>query len=207
MSAEDQRIFGEAFAQRSGLSYRVVEAWLLHEQGPGSPSAPGSNNWLNIGYEDSGPNTEYWRIGHMESVKAGVESANWLARQSNFAGIIASRGRGDAAEAQAIIDSPWASSHYGHVSPAAFLSAASGVLNMGHGRARVNVGPVGVHGHTTAPGYRPVVNNTGNPQDHSQKTKVSGEQLGRHGSNFYSAVGAMRALTARHVPLRLPRRR
>jgi hypothetical protein len=120
-TAGDQKQFGEAFAAATGLSPAVVNAWLLHEQPPGSPATPGSNNWLNIQYTDSGPNATYFQIAKLSPRAAGRASAEWLRKQPGLSGILQSAGHGESAEVTAIEDSGWASSHYGNESPSAFL--------------------------------------------------------------------------------------
>lgn len=120
-TAGDQKAFGKAFASYTGLSLPVVEAWLLHEQPPGSPSEPGSNNWLNVQYTDSGPNAEYFNIAKLPPKAAAKATAEWLRQQPGLSGILASAGRGAAAEVAAIEGSGWASSHYGNESASAFL--------------------------------------------------------------------------------------
>jgi hypothetical protein len=197
------RAFGEAFARATGLSSTVVEAWLMHEQPAGEGATPGSNNWLNIGYEDSGPNSEYYRIAAMSPADAGVASAKWLARQSGLRGILASRGTGEENEAHAIVASGWASSHY-YWQPASAFLAEAGPLGMAHSRADPNASTVaGVSGSTEAPGFTPTVDTNENPKDRSPKIIGAGKLLGKHGSDFYTAVKAMQTLTARHLKLRV----
>jgi hypothetical protein len=115
-----QAQFGTYFAQYTGLDPSVVHAWLLHEQAPGSPATPGSSNWLNIGYTDAGPNASYWGIAKLPAKAAARASAAWL--KINQPSIAASAGQSPQAQAQAIIDSGWASSHYGYPSPQAWLN-------------------------------------------------------------------------------------
>lgn len=120
-TAGDQKAFGKAFAAATGLSIGVVEAWLLHEQPPGSPATPGSNNWLNVQYTDSGPNSTYFNIAKLSPAAAARATAEWLRKQPGLSSILQSAGHGEAAEVTAIEDSGWASSHYGNESPSAFL--------------------------------------------------------------------------------------
>lgn len=119
-TAGDQKAFGQALSKISGLDPGFVDHWLLHEQPPGSPATPGSNNWLNVQYTDSGPNAEYWRIANMNPQDAAAATWAWL--QQNQPGIAAAAGQGAAAQVQALEASGWASSHYGYQSPAAFLA-------------------------------------------------------------------------------------
>lgn len=120
-TAGDQKAFGQAFAADTGLNIHVVEAWLLHEQPPGSPATPGSNNWLNVQYTDSGPNSTYYDIAKLPPAQAARASAEWLRKQQGLSGILQAAGHGEAAEVTAIEDSGWASSHYGNESPSQFL--------------------------------------------------------------------------------------
>jgi hypothetical protein len=120
-TAGAQKTFGEEFAKLSGLNPSVVDAWLLHEQPAGSPSKPGSNNWLNIQYTDSGPNATYFQIAALPARQAAQASVEWLRKQPGLASILQAAGHGEAAEVTAIEDSGWASSHYGNESPSAFL--------------------------------------------------------------------------------------
>ena len=117
--------FAELLAQHTGMSTRVIRAWLNHEQG--ATSVEGGNNWLNV--ETGGPGGGTGPYGatakYVERLSldaAALFTAQWLAH--NQPSILESRGHGEAAEAQAIINSGWAESHYGYESPAAFLSAA-----------------------------------------------------------------------------------
>jgi hypothetical protein len=120
-TAGDQKTFGKAFAAATGLNIHVVEAWLLHEQPPGSPATPGSNNWLNVQYTDSGPNATYFNIAKLPAAAAGRASAEWLRKQPGLASILQAAGHGESAEVTAIEDSGWASSHYNNESPSSFL--------------------------------------------------------------------------------------
>jgi hypothetical protein len=108
----EQKLFATYFAGYTGLSLPVVEAWLLNEQPPGSPSKPGSNNWLNIGYTDAGPNSEYAPIASGRPQAAARASAEWL--KKNQPSILSSVGKSQVDQASAIINSNWASSHYGY---------------------------------------------------------------------------------------------
>jgi hypothetical protein len=109
-----QKIFARHFAADTGLSLGIVERWLLAEQPPGSPSAPGSNNWLNVQYTSSGPNAEYWRIARLPVRQAAAATAAWM--RKNQPSIAAAAGKGSAAEEAAIVNSGWAGSHYwGHL--------------------------------------------------------------------------------------------
>jgi hypothetical protein len=115
----DQKAFGQALAKLSGLSPAFINAWLLHEQPAGTPSAPGSNNWLNVGYTDSGPDSTYYSIAGLSPQAAAAATWQWL--QANQPSIAAAAGKSVAAQVEALEQSGWASSHYGNESPSAFL--------------------------------------------------------------------------------------
>lgn len=119
----NQKLFATYFAGYTGLSLPVVEAWLLNEQPPGSPSKPGSNNWLNIGYTDAGPNSEYSAIEGQSPQKAAKASAEWL--KKNQPSILSGVGKSQKTQAEGIINSNWASSHYGY-DVEKFLGVVSG---------------------------------------------------------------------------------
>lgn len=122
----EQKLFATYFAGYTGLSLPVVEAWLLNEQPPGSPSKPGSNNWLNIGYTDAGPNSEYAPIANGKPQAAAKASAEWL--KKNQPSILSSVGKSQVEQASSIINSDWASSHYGY-DVSKFLGIVSGGEN------------------------------------------------------------------------------
>lgn len=119
----EQKLFATYFAGYTGLALPVVEAWLLNEQPPGQPSKPGSNNWLNIGYTDAGPNSEYAPIASGKPQAAARASAEWL--KKNQPSILSSVGKSQVQQASAIINSDWASSHYGY-NVSKFLGIVSG---------------------------------------------------------------------------------
>jgi hypothetical protein len=121
-TAADQQAFGAALAKASGLDPQFVQAWLVHEQAPGSPSAPGSNNWLNIGAVSSNPSDwtpTYWAIAAMPATQAGQATAAWM--KQNQPSIMAAAGQGAAAQVTALENSGWAAGHYNFQSAIAFL--------------------------------------------------------------------------------------
>lgn len=105
--------FAQAFAYYSKLNGSVVIAWCLQEQPPGSPASVGSNNWLNIQYTDSGPNSTYYEIGKLDPTAAARASVEWM--KQNQPSIIAASKSGARAQAEAIVNSGWASSKYGGI--------------------------------------------------------------------------------------------
>lgn len=106
-----QKEFGDWLAKDTGLDRGVIEKWLLAEQPPGSPSKPGSNNWLNVQYTDSGPNATYYQIAKLSPRDAARATALWTAK--NQPSILRARGRSPAEQEAAIVNSGWASSKYG----------------------------------------------------------------------------------------------
>lgn len=118
----DQKTFGNTLAADTGLDPKFVQAWLLHEQPAGSPATPGSNNWLNVGYTDSGPTSTYWQIASMNATDAAHATAQWM--QQNQPSILAAAGKSAAAQVAALESSGWASSHYYYESAATFLGVA-----------------------------------------------------------------------------------
>lgn len=185
---QDQRLFGAYFAAATGLSPQVVGKWLAAEQGPGSAATPGSNNWLNIQYTDSGPNSTYFHIAHMDPRSAALASAQWLKQQSGLRGILAAAGKGVQAEARAIENSGWASSHYG-----GGLAAVPGypLPNIG-GRAGARTASLGGEGGV---GSAPVVP--------GQLSVAGGEGGGQAAALIGQALAALQAKPAQ-VPIGTP---
>lgn len=119
-----QRVFGSELARLTGLDTRLVGSWLLNEQSSGAARArerAGNNNWLNIGYTDSGQRgtgAGFWQ----DPVKAAEVSARWLRGEFSVPGfgraapgiVSFSRtaGKGLDAQVRALQQSGWASSGY-----------------------------------------------------------------------------------------------
>lgn len=117
-TAGTQTEFAKYFASYTGLAPRVVEAWLLQEQPPGSPAKPGSNDWLNI---ETGPHggsgvgsAEESYVAKLSPKAAAEYSASWL--KANQPSIAGAAGKGEKAQAEAIVNSGWAASKYGGIS-------------------------------------------------------------------------------------------
>lgn len=111
----EQKEFAASFARASGLSPRVAAAAVLREGGNGTP---GDNNWLNIGWTDSGP-TEITRDPAWRDPKSAGEAAGkWIRGEwGDQYGYTAApsiqeipRQKGDAAQMRAWANSGWASS-------------------------------------------------------------------------------------------------
>ena len=119
-----QQQFASRLATDTGLDPRVVTAWMLSEENGGaaqSRQAQNNNDWLNIGYTDSGT------YGSADSVwsnpvSAADATAGWLKGQATIPGygaasagiqaIIGTVSQGPAAQIAAIQGSGWASSGY-----------------------------------------------------------------------------------------------
>lgn len=96
----EQKRFVKGVAKHTGLNPRAVAAQALAEQsGPAAQGyeAGGEHNYLNIG-----PGQHFG--SNREAVR---ETAKLLNTSSNYAGIRAARGKGAAAQVQAIGASPW----------------------------------------------------------------------------------------------------
>ena len=187
--------FARDFATYSGLSGNVVLAWCLQEQPPGHPATPGSNNWLNIQYTDSGPNETYYRIARLDPARAAYASVTWM--NENQPSITRAAGKSEYDQAKAIVDSGWATSHYGGVE--AFYAVVQEVSHAQLERTppapRIAAGDVQLN--TPAPVA--TVRQGNDPPDRSPKIRASGKKLGETGSQFGGHINAMRNLVNRHV--------
>jgi hypothetical protein len=124
MLTSDQQQFASQLASDTGLDPGVVSAWLLSEESGGAASSRQSannNDWLNIGYTDSGT------YGSADSVwsnpvTAANATAGWLKGPNTIPGygtassgiqaIVATAGQAPAAQISALQNSGWASSGY-----------------------------------------------------------------------------------------------
>jgi hypothetical protein len=119
-----QREFASVLAARTGLDPQVIGAWLLAEEsGEASQSRQAANNndWLNIGYTDSGT---YGSADSIWSnpVTAAEATAGWLKGQNTIPGygtassgiqaILNTAGQPAQTQIGAIQQSGWASSGY-----------------------------------------------------------------------------------------------
>ena len=120
----DQQQFAARLAANTGLDPSVISAWLLAEESGGarqSRQAQNNNDWLNIGYTDSGT------YGSSDSIwsdptTAADATAGWLKGQntipgygtasSGIQGILSTAGQPAAAQVAALQNSGWASSGY-----------------------------------------------------------------------------------------------
>jgi hypothetical protein len=124
MLTTDQQQFASRLAADTGLSPQVVAAWLLAEESGGAAQSRQSahnNDWLNIGYTDSGT------YGSSDSiwgnpVTAADATAGWLKGQDTIPGygraaagiqaIMQTAGQSPQAQMSAIENSGWASGGY-----------------------------------------------------------------------------------------------
>src|SRR6185312_619451 len=124
MLTSAQQTFASRLAADTGLDSGVVSAWLLAEESGGaavSRQAANNNDWLNIGYTDSGT------YGSADSVwsdpaTAADATAGWLKGQNTIPGygtassgiqsILSTAGQSPQAQISALQNSGWASSGY-----------------------------------------------------------------------------------------------
>ena len=120
----DQQQFGNRLAADTGLNSGVITAWLLSEESgsaAASRQAAGNNDWLNIGYTDSGTYGSGDGIWGSPTSAADA-TAGWIeghdtipgfgAASSGIRAITGAAGQGAAAQIAAIQGSGWASSGY-----------------------------------------------------------------------------------------------
>jgi hypothetical protein len=119
-----QQQFASRLAANTGLDPSVVTAWLLAEESSGaaqSRQAQNNNDWLNIGYTDSGTygsSDSVWS----NPVTAADATAGWLRGQNTIPGygtasagiqaILSTAGQPPATQIAALQSSGWASSGY-----------------------------------------------------------------------------------------------
>ena len=119
-----QQQFASRLAAQTGLDPSVISAWLLAEESGGaaqSRQAQNNNDWLNIGYSDSGT---YGSADSIWSnpVTAADATAGWLKGQdtipgygtasSGIQGILSTAGQPASVQISALQNSGWASSRY-----------------------------------------------------------------------------------------------
>jgi hypothetical protein len=124
MLTSNQQQFASRLASQTGLDPGVISAWLLAEESGGaaqSRQAQGNNDWLNIGYTDSGTfgsSDSIWS----DPITAADATAGWLRGQntipgygtasSGIQGILSTAGQPPASQIAALQHSGWASSGY-----------------------------------------------------------------------------------------------
>jgi hypothetical protein len=124
MLTSAQQQFASELAAQTGLDPGVVSAWLLAEESGGaavSRQSANNNDWLNIGYTDSGT---YGAADSVWSnpVAAADATAGWLKGQNTIPGygtassgirsILSTAGQPASAQISALQNSGWASSGY-----------------------------------------------------------------------------------------------
>jgi hypothetical protein len=119
-----QQQFASSLSADTGLNPGVVSAWLLSEESgsaAASRQSAGNNDWLNIGYTDSGTygaSDAVWS----DPTTAASATAQWLQGQSSIAGygtassgiqsILSSVGQTPQAQITALQNSGWSSGGY-----------------------------------------------------------------------------------------------
>jgi hypothetical protein len=119
-----QQQFASRLAGQTGLDPGVISAWLLAEESGGaaqSRQSQNNNDWLNIGYTDSGTfgaGASIWS----DPTTAADATAGWLKGQDTIPGygkassgiqsILSTAGQPPAAQIAALQHSGWASSGY-----------------------------------------------------------------------------------------------
>jgi hypothetical protein len=119
-----QQQFASTLAADTGLNPGVVTAWLLAEESGGaaqSRQTAGNNDWLNIGYTDSGTHGAGDGVWS-DPVSAANATAAWMQGQDSVSGygtaspriqaILQTVGQAPAAQIQALQQSGWASGGY-----------------------------------------------------------------------------------------------
>jgi hypothetical protein len=124
MLTSAQQTFAGRLAADTGLDSGVVSAWLLAEESGGaavSRQASNNNDWLNIGYTDSGTYGSADNIWS-DPTAAADATAGWLKGQNTIPGygtassgiqsILSTAGQSPQAQISALQNSGWASSGY-----------------------------------------------------------------------------------------------
>ena len=119
-----QQQFAARLAAQTGLDPSVISAWLLAEESGGaaqSRQAQNNNDWLNIGYTDSGTYGSADSIWS-DPITAADATAGWLKGQNTIPGygtassgiqaILGTAGQAPAVQIAALQNSGWASSGY-----------------------------------------------------------------------------------------------
>jgi hypothetical protein len=124
MLTSGQQQFASRLAAQTGLDPGVISSWLLAEESGGaaqSRQAQNNNDWLNIGYTDSGTfgaGASIWS----DPITAADATAGWLKGQdtipgygkasSGIQGILSTAGQPPATQIAALQQAGWASSGY-----------------------------------------------------------------------------------------------
>ncbi|NUQ70385.1 MAG: hypothetical protein HUU17_06125 [Chthonomonadales bacterium] len=111
LSSPDQATFAAELAKQTGLSPRVVAAWVRQE---GGNLNPGDNNWLNIGAFDSGFDQSIMGDPAFRDPKSAAKvTADFLrgkvyGASEGIQAILGAAGKGDQQQIAAIAGSGWA---------------------------------------------------------------------------------------------------
>jgi hypothetical protein len=121
----DQQAFGARLAADTGMNPQVIAAWMLAEESSDaatSRQAASNNDWLNIGYTDSGTygaSDSVWS----NPITAADATAGWIKGQDTIPGygtassgiqaILKTVGQPAVAQIAALQSSGWAGSGYG----------------------------------------------------------------------------------------------
>jgi hypothetical protein len=124
MLTSAQQQFASRLATDTGLDPGVVSAWLLAEESGGaavSRQSANNNDWLNIGYTDSGTYGSSDSVWSDPTIAADA-TAGWLRGQSTIPGygtastgvqsILSTAGQPASVQISALQNSGWASSGY-----------------------------------------------------------------------------------------------
>ena len=122
MLTHGQEAFVGKLAMLTGLNPRVVGAWTLAEESSGAAEgreAEGNNNWLNIGYFDSGAGAIAFNRAFDDPDSAAEKTADfldgkWGGASRSIRSILSTRRESPERQIDAIANSDWASTHYGN---------------------------------------------------------------------------------------------
>jgi hypothetical protein len=119
-----QQRFATQLAAQTGLDPQVIAAWMLAEESGGAAASrerQGNNDWLNIGWTDSGRHGTADAVWS-DPISAANATAGWLRGQDTIPGygtasagvqsILATAGQPPEAQIAALQRSGWASSGY-----------------------------------------------------------------------------------------------
>lgn len=115
-----QTEFARQLARKTGLNSRVIASWMLAEESGGAAKQreqQGNNNWLNIGYFDSGPGSltkdKVWSDpAHAAAATADFLKGTRYGASPGIRKILGTAGGSQGAQIAAIAGSGWASSGY-----------------------------------------------------------------------------------------------
>lgn len=161
-----QAAFTSALAKITGLNPKTIAAWSLAEESGSAAAqraAQNNNNWLNVGYFDSGAGgltkDKTWSdpTTAAQATAQFLQGKKWGAAQG-IQDILKTVGKGPAAQLQAIAASPWASSHYGGGKSlqGTFKAVSGETLPLPDGSQSTVVDPASTQTLPAAPSLRPI---------------------------------------------------